>query len=91
MVHGFPLDLLKIDKLFVDALSPSSDTSLIRTILAMADSLGLDAVAEGIETAEQAALLLALGCTLGQGYLFARPTAAIGLAALFVQADTVTV
>ena len=71
--HGFPLDLIKIDQLFVRALDPSSDSSLVRAILAMAVSLGLMSVAEGIETPEQKNVLMQLGCPYGQGYLFAHP------------------
>ena len=72
--HGFPLDLIKIDQLFVRALDPSSDSSLVRAILAMAESLSLMSVAEGIETLEQMNVLMQLGCPYGQGYLFARPS-----------------
>lgn len=68
--HDFPLDLIKIDQLFVRAIEAGSDASLVRAILAMANSLGLLPVAEGIETAEQRQVLIDLGCNLGQGYLF---------------------
>ena len=69
VVHGFPLDFVKIDKLFIR----SCDLSLARAIVALADSLGLVAVAEGIEDDSQVDALRTMGCSLGQGYAFARP------------------
>jgi EAL domain-containing protein (putative c-di-GMP-specific phosphodiesterase class I) len=71
--HGFPLDLIKIDQLFVRPLADPAEASLVRAILAMADSLGLRSVAEGVETVEHLAVLRDLGCPFGQGYLFSRP------------------
>lgn len=69
-----PIDILKIDKSFVDRLTHATrDTALVRTILGLADSLSLRCVAEGIENAEQRSVLSSLGCHYGQGYLFARP------------------
>lgn len=74
---NFPVDELKIDRAFVAPLPADGSALRIATaVAALADSLGLATVAEGIETPEQARVLLALGCTLGQGYLFARPVAA---------------
>ena len=71
-----PVEILKIDKSFVAGL-PAKDTDrgIVRAVLAIADSLGLTVVAEGIETEEQHAELLALSCGQGQGYLFSRPVA----------------
>jgi diguanylate cyclase (GGDEF)-like protein/PAS domain S-box-containing protein len=70
----FPVDAVKIDRSFVQDLETSSgDRALVRAIIAMADSLGLECVAEGVETEAQARLLQGLGCTVMQGYLFARP------------------
>jgi diguanylate cyclase (GGDEF)-like protein len=74
-IRRFPADMLKIAKPFVDGLHDETDAALVRTIIALADSLGLRTVAEGIEDSEQLARLRDLGCTLGQGYLFARPVA----------------
>ncbi|MDR7278894.1 putative bifunctional diguanylate cyclase/phosphodiesterase [Catenuloplanes atrovinosus] len=69
-----PVEILKIDKSFVAGL-PAKDTDrgIVRAVLAIADSLGLTVVAEGIESADQRAELLALNCRQGQGYLFSRP------------------
>ena len=73
----FPLNTLKIDQLFVARLGVDQQaTSLVEGIVALADSLGLDTVAEGIETEEQRNALTAMGCKQGQGFYFARPVAA---------------
>jgi diguanylate cyclase (GGDEF)-like protein/PAS domain S-box-containing protein len=69
-----PVDTLKIDKSFVQDMSAdSNDYALVEAIVAMARSLGLRVVAEGVELAEQAELLRQMGCSHAQGYLFSRP------------------
>jgi predicted signal transduction protein with EAL and GGDEF domain len=76
-LHRFPIDRLKIDRSFVrDATRDRKNEEIIRSIVALGTGLGLDVVAEGIETAEQRDLLVTLGCEYGQGYLFARPAPA---------------
>lgn len=69
-----PVDLLKIDQSFVrDALDDGNDAEIIRAIVAMARSLGLEVIAEGVEQQAQLELLQLQGCHLYQGYLFSRP------------------
>lgn len=74
MLHHLPVDFVKIDRAFVHELGRSAGASqIVRLVLALADELGLRAVAEGIERAEQLDELMALGCRWGQGYLFSPP------------------
>jgi EAL domain-containing protein (putative c-di-GMP-specific phosphodiesterase class I) len=69
--------VLKIDRSFVDRMTQGdSPLQIVRTIIELARVLGLDVVAEGIETREQYRMLRQLGCRFGQGYLFARPLSA---------------
>jgi EAL domain-containing protein (putative c-di-GMP-specific phosphodiesterase class I) len=73
----FPIESLKIPKPFVDKLvGPAPDQAFVDAILRLGDSLGLAAVAEGIEHPAQAERLRQLGCRFGQGYLFGRPAPA---------------
>jgi EAL domain-containing protein (putative c-di-GMP-specific phosphodiesterase class I) len=77
-LHRFPLDTLKIDRSFTSAIrNDGKDESMIaRTIMPLAQHLGLDVVAEGVETIEQATLLKELRCKYAQGFLFSRPVSA---------------
>lgn len=69
-----PLEQVKIDRSFVaDIIANASDAVIARAIIALAHSLGLSVVAEGVETEAQWTFLLADGCDLGQGYLFSKP------------------
>lgn len=73
-LHKFPFDVLKIDRSFVSRMTEGDQPlQIVRTIIELARVLGMNVVAEGIETREQYELLLQLGCRYGQGYLFAKP------------------
>ena len=87
-LQRFPLDYLKIDKRFVDGiLTGTDDSALCRAVISLAESLNLTSIAEGIETSAQAAELMALGCTLAQGYFFSKPLPALDVELLFFSAE----
>jgi EAL domain-containing protein (putative c-di-GMP-specific phosphodiesterase class I) len=71
-LRRLPVDTLKVDRRFI-ARMDQTDVAVLAAILEMARALGLQTVAEGIETREQLDQLQALGCDLGQGYFLARP------------------
>ena len=73
-LKDLPVEILKIDRQFVDGLGTEPDDSaIVASIMSLAHAMGLHVIAEGIETVEQARELSALGCGVGQGFLFARP------------------
>jgi len=73
-LRKLPLDQLKIDQSFISDIATNiNDETIVHTIIAMAQSLNLDVIAEGVETEEQRQLLLNNGCTHYQGYLFGKP------------------
>lgn len=73
-LQRFPVDVLKIDRSFVKVIDDDAeDSALVRAIVNLTDALGLESVAEGVETSEQLAALMAMGCDRAQGYYFARP------------------
>lgn len=82
-VQRFPIDVLKIDRTFVSGLGSSAgDNAVVQSMIELAQRLGVHAVAEGIETPEQLALLRSLGADLGQGFLFSEPVPAADIDAL---------
>jgi predicted signal transduction protein with EAL and GGDEF domain len=73
-LHNFPFDALKIDRSFVSKLGEGSKhTGMVSAIIAIAQSFGMDVIAEGVETSAQLELLQQLGCHNIQGYYFSRP------------------
>jgi diguanylate cyclase (GGDEF)-like protein/PAS domain S-box-containing protein len=78
----FPIDLIKIDKTFIDLVNSADGEMMVRAVVDLAHTLGLKAIAEGVERPEQALALELLGCYLAQGYLFSKPLAPDDLAAL---------
>ncbi|MEM8641573.1 MAG: EAL domain-containing protein [Cyanobacteria bacterium P01_G01_bin.54] len=76
-LHRFPMDILKIDKSFVGHLDAApKNRKIIQTIVTLAHTLGMEAIAEGVETAAQLDCLRQLGCEYGQGFYFSPPVAA---------------
>ena len=73
-LKSLPLDKIKIDKSFVqDLLDDDDDATIVRAIIQLGKSLGMQVIAEGVETAEQEAYVIAEGCHEGQGYLYSKP------------------
>jgi len=74
LLKKLPIDQLKIDQSFVrELLFAPSDVAIAKSVITLGDALGLEVIAEGVETREQQQFLAALGCTRYQGYLFGRP------------------
>lgn len=76
-LRDMPVEVLKIDRSFIDGLSSEpGDTAIVSSILSLASAMGKHTIAEGVEKREQAAMLLRMGCEVAQGYFFSRPVAA---------------
>ncbi|HEY9642109.1 MAG TPA: EAL domain-containing protein, partial [Coleofasciculaceae cyanobacterium] len=88
-LHRFPIDTLKVDRSFISRIDVDGEQlAIVRTIITLAWNLGMEVVAEGVETAKQLAQLHALHCEYAQGYLFAKPLDAQA-AEQFIQAELV--
>ena len=88
-LRRFALDILKIDRSFVaDMLINSETMEIVKTILNLGSNLGMQVIAEGVETAEQASRLRSLGCEFAQGYFFSRPLDAAGVAQTLLACQT---
>jgi EAL domain-containing protein (putative c-di-GMP-specific phosphodiesterase class I) len=73
-LHRFPINTLKIDRSFITRMVENNENAeIVRTIAGLAQNLGMDVVAEGVETPEQLEILKSLGCQYGQGYFFSKP------------------
>ena len=87
-LHRFPVHTLKIDRSFVMRMGDAGENSeIVRTILTLASNLGMDIIAEGVETKGQLAQLKAMRCPYGQGYLFSKPVNATCAGALVGAGD----
>jgi diguanylate cyclase (GGDEF)-like protein/PAS domain S-box-containing protein len=88
-LQRYPLTTLKIDRGFIrDLLSKPRDAAITRALISMSRELGLETIAEGIETPEQEAFLLALGCHAGQGYRYGKPMELARILALLSSGST---
>jgi EAL domain-containing protein (putative c-di-GMP-specific phosphodiesterase class I) len=86
-LKSLPLDKIKIDKSFVqDLLDDEDDATIVRAIIQLGKSLGMQVIAEGVETVEQEAYIIAQGCNEGQGYLYSKPLPARELTGYLKQA-----
>ena len=73
-LHRFPVNTLKIDRSFVGRIGEAAENiEIVRTVVSLAENMGMDVVAEGVETLSQLSQLRKLKCQYGQGYLFSRP------------------
>ncbi len=73
-LHKFPINILKVDRSFVSRIGAAGENlEIVRAIVMLARSLGMEVVAEGVETAVQLAQMRAIGCEYGQGYFFSKP------------------
>jgi diguanylate cyclase (GGDEF)-like protein/PAS domain S-box-containing protein len=87
-LQRFPIDILKIDKAFIDDVQCSgTDSALVRAIIALGDTLKLQTIAEGIELQQQLSGLQAMGCEMGQGFFLARPIGVPQIEALLASAN----
>ena len=87
-LKSLPLDKIKIDKSFVqDLIDDEDDATIVRAIIQLGKSLGMQVIAEGVETREQEAYIVAEGCHEGQGYLYSKPLPARELLAYLKQAQ----
>ncbi|WP_420793890.1 putative bifunctional diguanylate cyclase/phosphodiesterase [Pseudomonas fontis] len=87
-LKSLPLDKIKIDKSFVqDLLDDDDDATIVRAIIQLGKSLGMQVIAEGVETAEQESYIIAQGCHEGQGYHYSKPLPARELTAFLKQAQ----
>ncbi len=88
-LQKLPLDTLKVDRSFVSSMDVHANYVIVKTVISLAHSLGLDVTAEGIETSDQYNTLVDLNCQNGQGYLFSRPVEKSVAERLLFEQDTI--
>jgi len=88
-LHSLPIHIVKIDKSFVDGIRLGQPSPIVTATIAVAKALGLDTVAEGVETTAQAEFLRTQGCDKAQGYLFGRPVEVSDIDLLLASGTTV--
>ncbi|MGA8210908.1 MAG: EAL domain-containing protein, partial [Nocardioidaceae bacterium] len=86
-LHRFPVDVLKIDRSFVERLATGGDSSLVSTILRLGQSLQLETVAEGIERPQEMLMLRRQGCTTGQGFHFSPPLPSAAMSTMLLEQE----
>jgi len=84
-LHRFPVDVLKIDRSFIERLTHAGDAALVSTIVRLGHAMDLETVAEGIERPDEMLMLRRQGCTTGQGFFFSRPLPAAELHAHLIE------
>lgn len=84
-LHRFPIDILKIDQSFVAQMNLSKNAEIVRAIITLANNLGMEVIAEGVETNEQIMQLLRMNCGYVQGYLFSKPIDSTEVRSLLAQ------
>jgi EAL domain-containing protein (putative c-di-GMP-specific phosphodiesterase class I) len=91
-LHRFPIDALKIDRSFVMPMTPEADNwEIVETIITLAHSLGITAIAEGVETSYHFTQLKQFGCDGAQGYYFSRPVDRQTAESLLLKTQTISV
>ena len=90
-LHRMPIDVLKVDSSFVRAMADEKNRRIVETVVLLGKNLGLEVVAEGVETPAQASMLLRLGCELAQGYLYGAPFAAERAAEVLSMEDAASI
>lgn len=91
LLQQFPLQRIKIDRSFINGMAESeNDRSLIQTIITLGESMGLDVVAEGVETVEQLRILRELGCAKAQGFLISHPVPADAMRSTIVALESLS-
>src|SRR5262249_50265844 len=88
-LHQFRVDVLMIDRSFVERLSKGGDATLVSTILRLGQTMQLETVAEGIENPQEMLMLRRQGCTTGQGFHFSPPVPAGGIEDLLIEQNRI--